>query len=57
MKDLLSRFQNIPNILKLEYLRVSGDVTFGANITLKVSVLCNSVYVYCYLIGNCDYHR
>jgi len=38
VKDFLSRFQNIPNILELDHLTVSGDVTFGTNITLKVIV-------------------
>ena len=38
VKDFLQRFQNVPNILELDHLTVSGDVTFGANITLKVIV-------------------
>ena len=40
MKDFLSRFQNIPNMLELDHLTVSGDVTFGTNITLKVQSIC-----------------
>lgn len=39
VKDFLSRFQNIPNILELDHLTVSGDVTFGTNITLKGTVI------------------
>ena len=49
MKDFLSRFQNIPNILELDHLTVSGDVTFGTNITLKVSVYC-VLYICIYLL-------
>ena len=40
VKDFLSRFQNIPNMLELDHLTVSGDVTFGTNITLKVHCIC-----------------
>ena len=36
VKDFLSRFASIPDILELDHLTVSGDVTFGRNITLKV---------------------
>ena len=50
VKDFLSRFQNIPNMLELDHLTVSGDVTFGTNITLKVQcvyvVCCISVFVF-----------
>lgn len=36
MKEFLSRFASIPDILELDHLTVSGDVTFGRNVTLKV---------------------
>ncbi|XP_065919352.1 UTP--glucose-1-phosphate uridylyltransferase-like [Dysidea avara] len=39
VKDFLSRFQNIPNMLELDHLTVSGDVTFGTNVTLKGTVI------------------
>ncbi|XP_065919353.1 UTP--glucose-1-phosphate uridylyltransferase-like [Dysidea avara] len=39
VKDFLDRFQNIPNMLELDHLTVSGDVTFGTNITLKGTVI------------------
>ena len=39
MKDFLKRFETIPDILELDHLTVSGDVTFGRRITLKVGIL------------------
>ena len=33
---MLERFENIPDMLELDHLTVSGDVTFGKNVTLKV---------------------
>ena len=36
VKDYLHRFANIPDVLELDHLTVSGDVTFGKNVTLKV---------------------
>ena len=36
VKDFLSRFDTIPDMLELDHLTVSGDVTFGKNVTLKV---------------------
>jgi len=38
VKDFLQRFVHVPSILELDHLTVSGDVTFGTNITLKVIV-------------------
>ncbi|MEQ2214003.1 UTP--glucose-1-phosphate uridylyltransferase [Xenoophorus captivus] len=35
-KDFLTRFENIPDMLELDHLTVSGDVTFGKNVSLKV---------------------
>ena len=34
-----ARFKTIPNILELDHLTVSGDVTFGTNVTLKGTVI------------------
>ena len=39
MKDFLRRFANIPDMLELDHLTVSGDVTFGKNVILKVGFL------------------
>lgn len=33
---MLDRFENIPDMLELDHLTVSGDVTFGKNVSLKV---------------------
>lgn len=35
----LSRFETIPNILELDHLTVSGNVSFGANVVLKGTVI------------------
>jgi len=35
----LSRFATIPDILELDHLTVSGDVTFGRNVSLKGTVI------------------
>ncbi|KAJ6738434.1 UTP--GLUCOSE-1-PHOSPHATE URIDYLYLTRANSFERASE [Salix koriyanagi] len=42
--NFLSRFKSIPSIIELDSLKVSGDVWFGANITLKgkVSIVVKS---------------
>lgn len=37
--DYMRRFQNIPNILELYHLTVSGDVCFGSNVTLSGTVI------------------
>lgn len=36
VRDFLSRFRSIPSIVELDSLKVAGDVSFGADITLKV---------------------
>lgn len=36
VKDFLSRFADIPDLLELDHLTVSGDVTFGKGVSLKV---------------------
>ena len=38
--SFLERFQTIPDILELDHLTVSGDVTFGKGVILKVRI-CN----------------
>lgn len=37
VKEFLSRFTNIPDIIELDHLTVSGDVTFGSKVSLKVN--------------------
>ena len=39
MKDFLRRFDSIPDMLELDHLTVSGDVTMGKNVSLKVGYL------------------
>jgi UDP-N-acetylglucosamine pyrophosphorylase len=36
VSDFLSRFRSIPSIIELDSLKVTGDVWFGTDITLKV---------------------
>ena len=36
VREMLERFENIPDMLESDHLTVSGDVTFGKNVTLKV---------------------
>lgn len=36
VKEFLQRFANIPDLLDLDHLTVSGDVTFGRGVSLKV---------------------
>lgn len=39
VKDFLFRFASIPDMLELDHLTVSGDVTFGKNVSLKGTVI------------------
>ncbi|EDQ85373.1 uncharacterized protein MONBRDRAFT_38883 [Monosiga brevicollis MX1] len=39
VKDFLRRFENIPDILELDHLTVSGDVKFGKNVILRGTVI------------------
>ncbi|XP_067942276.1 UTP--glucose-1-phosphate uridylyltransferase-like [Watersipora subatra] len=39
VKDFLTRFSNIPDIMELHHLTVSGDVTFGKDVVLKGTVI------------------
>ena len=36
VSDFLARFENIPDMLEMDHLTVSGDVTFGKDVILKV---------------------
>ena len=38
VREMLERFDNIPDMLELDHLTVSGDVTFGKNVILKVCI-------------------
>lgn len=37
MQDFLRRIESIPDMLELDHLTVSGDVTFGKQVTVKVN--------------------
>lgn len=39
IKDFFKRFKRIPDILELDHLTVSGDVTFGKGVSLKGTVI------------------
>lgn len=39
VREFLSRFASIPDLMELDHLTVSGDVTFGRNISLKGTVI------------------
>ncbi|KAK2531814.1 Ugp2 [Columba guinea] len=39
VQDYLRRFESIPDMLELDHLTVSGDVTFGKNVSLKGTVI------------------
>ncbi|ESO82432.1 hypothetical protein LOTGIDRAFT_223337 [Lottia gigantea] len=39
VKEFLRRFQSIPDLLELDHLTVSGDVTFGKGVSLKGTVI------------------
>jgi UTP--glucose-1-phosphate uridylyltransferase len=39
VKDFLNRFASIPDLLDLDHLTVSGDVTFGRGVALKGTVI------------------
>ena len=38
VQEYLTRFESIPDMLELDHLTVSGDVTFGKNVSLKVNM-------------------
>ena len=37
MQEFLKRFASVPDMLELDHITVSGDVTFGKGVSLKVS--------------------
>ncbi|XP_078592410.1 UTP--glucose-1-phosphate uridylyltransferase-like isoform X2 [Branchiostoma floridae x Branchiostoma japonicum] len=39
VQEFLRRFENIPDMLELDHLTVSGDVTFGKDVSLKGTVI------------------
>ncbi|CAB0041958.1 unnamed protein product [Trichogramma brassicae] len=39
VNDFLNRFPTIPDLLELDHLTISGDVTFGRKVTLKGTVI------------------
>ncbi|KAI6653880.1 UTP--glucose-1-phosphate uridylyltransferase-like isoform X3 [Oopsacas minuta] len=39
LKEFLERFEDIPQMLELDHLTVSGDIRFGKNVTLKGTVI------------------
>ena len=39
VRDFLSRFASIPDVLELNHLTVSGDVTFGRGVSLRGTVI------------------
>ncbi|KAK4885085.1 hypothetical protein RN001_001356 [Aquatica leii] len=39
VREFLGRFANIPDIIELDHLTVSGDVTFGGRVSLKGTVI------------------
>lgn len=45
VKEFLGRFANIPDLIELDHLTVSGDVTFGRGVSLRVSL------IYLYIFG------
>ena len=39
VKEFLGRFATIPDLLELDHLTVSGDVTFGRGVSLRGTVI------------------
>lgn len=50
VQDYLRRFESIPDMLELDHLTVSGDVTFGKNVSLKVGDLILYVHLGLYVL-------
>lgn len=61
VKEFLGRFTNIPDLIELDHLTVSGDVTFGRGVSLRVlhqSTCVQKIYVYHVNVsGHCYYNR
>lgn len=45
VKEYLKRFATIPDLIELDHLTVSGDVTFGRGVSLKVRVIFSCFYI------------
>lgn len=70
VQEYLTRFESIPDMLELDHLTVSGDVTFGKHVSLKVrarNILPSAIrhfFVGCFTVliiplsspGNSHYH-
>lgn len=50
VKEFLARFANIPDLIELDHLTVSGDVTFGRGVSLRVRNFLNFVAAIFFLI-------
>ena len=72
VQDFLRRFEAVPDLLELDHLTVSGDVTFGKNVSLKVRIhiiicvcttimcayvcICVCTTIMCACVHMCMYH-
>jgi UTP--glucose-1-phosphate uridylyltransferase len=57
VKEFLGRFANIPDLIELDHLTVSGDVTFGRGVSLKVGCVLESITFHDELFsGYCNYN-
>ena len=43
VKDFLSRFANIPDLLELDHLTITGNVFIGQDVSLKASPLISNI--------------
>lgn len=66
LQEFLRRFASIPDMLELDHLTVSGDVTFGKGVSLKVSGSRSHQLLLFFFLLNviifpelicCDWHR
>lgn len=48
VRDFLSRFASIPDMVELNHLTVSGDVTFGSDVSLKGTKWLNLIVIIIY---------
>lgn len=46
VREFLERFDSIPEMLDLDHLTVSGDVTFGKGVSLRVSKYIPAIAVF-----------
>jgi UTP--glucose-1-phosphate uridylyltransferase len=52
VNEFLKRFGSIPDVLELDHLTVSGDVTFGKGVILRVYFLDHFLVFYMILTEN-----